>query len=124
MRSRVHGDATAQQEDDSSFVAVIGMARRHPGAPDPGEFWQNLVRGTGAAQVPRVVRCGVLRPLAPGVPHHQPSAPGLPGTRGGRRWRTRAATRSPSRGPWASTRAAPTPRTRRPSGPAARSWAR
>ncbi|RAJ43056.1 phosphopantetheine binding protein [Kitasatospora sp. SolWspMP-SS2h] len=45
MSDRVHDDVTAPREDDGSFVAVIGMACRYPGAADPEEFWQNLVRG-------------------------------------------------------------------------------
>jgi acyl transferase domain-containing protein len=36
---------SGQQEDGGSFVAVIGMACRYPGAANPEEFWHNLVQG-------------------------------------------------------------------------------
>lgn len=38
------GDAPGAP-DDGAHIAVIGMACRFPGARDPEEFWDNLVRG-------------------------------------------------------------------------------
>ncbi|CAL9565334.1 type I polyketide synthase [Streptomyces sp. enrichment culture] len=47
---------TADADDDSGFVAVIGMAGRFPGAADTEAFWRNLTDGldTVTRQAPQV----------------------------------------------------------------------
>ncbi|MBP2330533.1 acyl transferase domain-containing protein [Kibdelosporangium banguiense] len=53
-------DENFQDEDESGYVAVIGMAGRFPGARSVDEFWRNLLQGKETIERAEAVEAGYV----------------------------------------------------------------